>query len=135
MSSFTGNFADFDRALASFQANNIPALYSKVLRYLALDMHGRLVRMTPRDKGVAQAGWVVSLDSASTWTPPEGAMAYASDGAAAVAALQGLEYGSEVWITNGVLWIKSLNDGHSKQAPAGYVEQAFLESASLLETA
>lgn len=59
---------------------------------LAMDIYADLARETPVDTGAARHGWQVDL------------------------------VGDQQVITNAVPYIGELNRGHSKQAPAGFIE-------------
>ncbi len=63
-------------------------------KVMALDIHGRVVLATPVDTGNARSGWTVDT---SVPVPV---------------------------VENNVEYIGALNRGHSKQAPAGFVEAA-----------
>ena len=76
------------------EANNIDKLVDQVASKIALDLHGELVMTTPVDTGRARAAWTV--DTA----------------------------GPEKVVENNVEYIGALNAGHSKQAPASFVENA-----------
>ena len=129
----TANTAELDRILAQFQATALEQAYSKLVRALALDVFRRIVLMTPRDKGRAQASWDLTMLEPSSFVPPEGAEQYGRENfTAAVAALASLKLDDSVWITSNLVYIRRLNDGSSKQAPAQFVEQAVLEAVSVL---
>lgn len=105
-------------------------LTEKVMRGLTLDITANLVETTPVDIGWARANWVPSLkapiDNDPGKKPNEGdtAIANAAQAAATVkAALYKIEDGF-AFITNNVQYIQRLNEGHSSQAPAGFVEAA-----------
>jgi len=113
-------------------------LYVLIFRKLALDIHGRVVVLTPRDTGRAQNGWAVSVRQASAFQPPEGAEKYGTAGdllPGAIAALNELKFGDTVYITNNVVYILKLNDGHSKRAPAKFIELALSEGLQMLDAA
>lgn len=98
---------------------------------LAVDKH--VVFQTPIDKGTARSNWQVSLDSPAQGTIPayspgkEGSTAGANTAAAiaqGAAVIAGRKPGQDVCITNNLPYIGRLNEGHSKQAPANFVEAA-----------
>lgn len=103
-----------------------------VLTALAVDQ--AVVLATPVDTGRARSNWVVSvgrpvLAAIEPYAPGKklgigetaNARAALEQGRAALAA-PGEK--SRVYITNNVQYIGMLNDGHSTQAPAGFVENA-----------
>lgn len=131
-----GNFDDFDRFLEDVVERKLAEWYSRVVRKIALDLLGRVVRATPVDTGRARFGWDVTLLSPSGWAPPEGAERYpANDIQRALGALASIRFGDEVWIVNNVVYISRLNDGWSDQQPAGFVEAALQAMEMVLNAA
>jgi hypothetical protein len=127
------NTAEVDGVLAKFQATALEQAYSKLVRALALDVFRRIVYMTPRYTGRAQASWDLTMLEPSSFVPPEGAERYSRENfTAAVTALASLKLGDSVWITSNLVYIRRLNDGSSDQAPAQFVEQAVMEAVSVL---
>lgn len=96
------------------------------IKEITLAVTANLVEDTPLDTGWARNNWVPRIG-----VPPEGvagsrdAVSGAAQGAglASVAATYALDKGS-VFISNNVPYISALNDGHSKQAPSGYVQRS-----------
>jgi hypothetical protein len=99
---------------------------------VALTVHSTVVLATPVDTGRARGSWLVEVGK-----PAEGTADSPQDFGAnaaitkARAKLGGNEGGSstlrpqrDVHITNNLPYITPLNQGHSKQAPIGFVEQA-----------
>ena len=81
---------------------------------------------TPIDSGWARGNWIPSPDA-----PVEEAVGTEGDAASAQAAQQegiakvaGHQGPSPAYVANNVPYIQRLNDGWSKQAPAGFVEAA-----------
>lgn len=68
--------------------------YVDAAKKTALDIHAGLVMVTPVDTGRARNGWQLSADGNGGMT-----------------------------VENQVPYIEALNTGHSKQAPAGFIEQ------------
>lgn len=97
----------------------------RVIKRVGFAIQGELIRATPVDTGWARANWLVSIGR-----PPEGPVgSREAVNAGAQAAGQGrlLVYNvsqGDVWIGNNVPYIQKLNEGHSKQAPANFVERA-----------
>jgi hypothetical protein len=87
---------------------------------LALEIDKELRRSTPVDTGHARRNWVPSVGTPNTSIAADDTASAA--GVAAVLAYK-LESGS-LWVANVVPYIRSLNYGHSQQAPAGFVERA-----------
>jgi hypothetical protein len=132
----TTNLDDFDRTLAKFESEWIAQLFDWVMRALSLTAFPSIVLLTPRDTGRAQNGWDITVNSTSDFVPPEGAATYAAaDVGKVTTALRSLKLGDSVFITNNVVYIKPLNDGHSSQAPAQFVESALRQAAAALRRA
>lgn len=88
--------------------------------------------LTPYDLGQAQGGWIVKLNSSapSEWKPQQGLNSYA---------LQPFPHGqikfnSMVWISNNVVYIKRLDEGHSMQAPYGFTNDALRKTTFYIES-
>lgn len=118
------------------RARNVPREVNKVKRRTALAVDQTVVVATPVDTGTARSNWIVSLGEASdevreAYSPipkgqgdvseTENAQAAIAQGRAAVAQVK---TGQDIHITNNVEHIVPLNQGHSAQAPAMFVEQA-----------
>jgi hypothetical protein len=109
----------------------------------ALDLVGNLSYRTPKDTGRAAGSWVVSLDEPSEEMLPEGQYAdFQDNGSAEQAARQKAEsvlaelksdpY-RQIWVSNSLPYIEPLNNGHSTQAPAGFVELSVAEIEAEIE--
>lgn len=110
-----------------------------------------VVRNTPADKGVARSNWRVGIGAPTrkviqAYRPyPKGSMANgrgtaetANAGAAIAAGLARIKASevagltSAIYISNNVPYIRKLNAGSSKQAPAGFIETSLLEAKASL---
>lgn len=100
-----------------------------VVRFIALDIDRRLRRNpsrggTPVDTGHARANWVPSVgDPFKGEVDNDGA----HDGGVADVLGYRLDDGP-AWVSNNVPYIARLNDGWSKQRPAGFVETCIAEA-------
>lgn len=124
---------EFAKAIKMY-ADGIQTTVPQLVRKTALAIDQAVVLATPVDTGRARSNWLVSVDAPATeeidaYSPgKEGSTA----GPNAQAAIdQGQEavatYGPDnksIHITNNVPYIGRLNEGHSAQAPANFVEQA-----------
>lgn len=120
--------------------NSYQEFINKVMKKLTLDIVANLVSTpepktgtgTPVDTGWARANWVPQVG-----TPREsvvGSRPTDKDAEEFSTAVQDTEvakiaigYRAEmgpIYISNNVPYIVALNDGHSKQAPAGFVQNA-----------
>jgi hypothetical protein len=105
----------------------IEGLTLKGAKRLVIDMHSRLVKSTPVDTGWAANNWIpsVRVPVVKTDGTPENVSSAASDEGAASVLLWKFFQGP-AYITNNVPYINRLNQGSSKQAPAGFIERDIL---------
>lgn len=102
---------------------------NKVLRGVALDLLGRVIKRNPVDEGRARAGWTPYLDANSKSVDV--------GGRSAAAVARGKTEGSYrqkfdsvesfIEIINAVPYIVPLEFGHSTQAPFGMLRLSMLE--------
>lgn len=103
-----------------------------IARKIAIDATSRMIDRTPVDTGRARANWTVAVGA------PWGDVRDASDKSgqsaksAASSALAAYRCGPTIWITNNLPYIERLEDGHSKQAPAGMLGVTFIEIEALV---
>ena len=107
----------------------------RTVRAAALAADQAVVMATPVDKGRARSNWLVELDAPARTTiepyvPGEGgntagpnASAALSQGRATIGRYNG-DANRAIAISNNLPYIGRLNDGYSKQAPAGFVQKA-----------
>jgi hypothetical protein len=124
--------ADFKRNFAALM-QKAGRKAEMVVRASALSVGASLVRRTPVDTGRAKGNWVPGIGAANTSTSAN------SSGDAAVSAinqtLQAWRPGQTIYITNSLPYIKRLEDGWSKQAPAGMVRLTVVEWADSVRRA
>lgn len=116
------------------------AFLDKLTAKVALDVHANLVRApseggTPVDTGWARANWIPRIRDPVTAPvgarPPSG-QTFVDTGAqeagkAEVATGYRIDLGP-IYVSNAVPYIGELNDGSSKQAPAGFVQAAITKA-------
>ena len=126
----TINTKKFEADIMKFaeQVKIAPAL---VVRKLTLDIFGDLLASSPVDTGRFRANWVVSVSQPARrilWAMSNiGKQMQVQLDLAAKRVAQ--TDGSEViWITNNLPYAVPLNEGWSKQAPAGFVQMAILKN-------
>ncbi len=92
---------------------------------IGLDFSRLVILATPRDKGIAQANWVVGI-SARDENVYENRSSSSNAINRAGAIIKTLTYSPNMTInvSNNLPYIKPLNNGHSKQAPKFFVEIA-----------
>ena len=109
-------------AVAKTFESNVQDMLIKV----ALTVHSTVVLGTPIDTGRARGSWLVEIGKPASGTadsPADFGFVAASEKARAKLAAYKRNMGS-IHITNNLPYIGPLNDGHSTQAPAGFVEDA-----------
>lgn len=94
------------------------------VRKIAMDIDRRLVNRTPRDTGRAARNWIVSISEPDTTQLPEPESRNAADAVIQESEqkLKNLKKGQKVFVQNNLQYIQALNNGHSPQAPPGYVD-------------
>jgi hypothetical protein len=130
-------FAQRVRAMADLVGGNS----TRLVRRVALAVDTAVVLRTPVDTGRARANWQVGTNGPissvkypypeSPGSPDAGASEALSSGAERIK-----EYtGGTLHITNNLPYITALNDGHSKQAPKGFVEDSVIAARNAIDTA
>lgn len=106
----------------------------------ALTIISSLAYSTPVDKSTAVSNWQVGLGAPVAMTipahfPGEHGSTFSASAAKTIEdaklILAGKQPGVSIFISNPLPYIQVLNDGHSKQAPAGFVERAVLLGRSV----
>ena len=110
----------------------------KTVRKCALAVDSTVVLATPVDTGRARANWQVELNKPKTGTTtavsPSGRESI--DAAKVrIAQYKGNVPNASIHITNNLPYIERLNNGWSKQAPAGYVEKAVMVGIAAIQNA
>lgn len=128
------NLADLSRQLIAF-ADALPEKLNKIAKETVLAMETDLVYSTPVDTSKALSNWQVTLNAPATDDIPahsEGEFGSTRGVSAAQAineaqtVLRAKKAGVPVFITNNVDYLEDLNNGSSRQAPAGFYERALL---------
>ena len=128
------------------RADRIPHIADAIVRKAALAADQAVVTGTPVDVGRARSNWIVSLDQPASETidayyPGENRSTESQNTQAALD--QGEEVvknyrggvGQEIHITNNLEYIIPLNNGHSDQAPANFVELGVMEAVQAVRSA
>jgi hypothetical protein len=120
-------FAGFSKRM-EIRANELGEGVSKLIRKAALVIDQIVVMATPVDTGRARANWVVGVDQVptdvrgDTQSNAGGAEASLAQGQQAIAGFgPGNSY---IAIANNLDYVKFLEEGSSRQAPSGMVNQA-----------
>jgi len=110
--------------------DDIDATAAKVVTALTLEVTAEVQEATPVDTGWARANWVPKIGEPETMPRPRIVDNVAGRMAEQQAAVAGVVTGynsikkGQVSIANNVPYIKDLNEGSSKKAPAAFVQQA-----------
>ena len=89
------------------------------VRKIALELFSRVILKTPVDTGRARANWQIAIGSMPNGVlelDDKSGTATISKGSAVVAGVKG---GDVIYIVSNLPYINRLEDGYSKQAPAG----------------
>ena len=106
----------------------------KALRRVATQVDQAVVIATPRDTGRAANNWLPSLNTPilqanENASGPNGQILGVSQ-----AVIFSANLGDTIYFSNNLPYIGKLNDGSSKQAPAGFVQKAALAAETSLAT-
>lgn len=109
----------------------------RLVRTVALAVDTKVVLATPVDTGRARANWRAGTERPTDILPEPsskeaGAQEALDQARQAVAAYRGE---GEIHISNNLPYIGALNDGHSSQAPAGFVETATAAGVAVVRSA
>ena len=129
-----GTLADLAIRLNA-RATEIEQVASATAVNVALAVVKDLTEVTPVDTSKALSNWITTLDNPATtnidpYSVGKAGSTQAASAAEALAqatqALQSKRPGQVIYITNNLPYIQRLNEGYSKQQPAGFVERALL---------
>lgn len=90
--------------------------------FLLADLLGMIVYSTPVKDGYARGGWYVTVGGQSGTSPTSPDKDGAETVLRGLSQLRGASPFSDVYIQNDVDYIQQLEDGYSRQAPAGMVK-------------
>lgn len=134
------NLADRMDALA----DNIDGAANEVKKEVAVAVVKNLISVTPVDTSRALSNWIAENGRSHNYSilphvkGEHGSTRAASMSAAladAMAAIARAKPGVPIFITNNLRYIRALNNGHSQQAPAGFVERGVLIGRKTAEKA
>jgi hypothetical protein len=124
--------------------NNVERNAGKLVRKVALSVDSTVVTATPVDTGRARSNWQVEIGKPASGTLEsfvpgsegstvgENTRIALAIGAAQIATHKA---GQTIYLTNNLPYIGALNNGHSAQAPAGFVQTAVLDGALQIKEA
>jgi hypothetical protein len=108
----------------------LPAEVALVRDRLTLGVHRRVVLASPVDTGFHRASWNASIGAPDESLPAEGAESYPAPDTPGGLGGGGAEPYAAGYVTNAGPAITRLNEGHSQQAPAHFVQRAIEEELS-----
>lgn len=113
-----------------FVLSELNKFTEKHVKILTLDVTANLIEDTPRDTGWARSNWIPSIGRSfdNTVGSPEAVSAAAQQAGLASVVTSYVMRSGVVYVSNNVDYILPLNDGSSKQAPAGFVQFAVLRA-------
>ncbi len=110
-------------------AAELERFVEQIMVKITLDLTANLIQATPVDTGWARANWIPEIGVREI----EPAIPPAAGGSAGATAAQSLavstviaqySFPEKIQVGNGVPYIEILNDGHSAQAPSGFVQRS-----------
>lgn len=105
---------------------------ANVLKQLTVEITADLIKTTPVDTGWARSNWIPSFGESFTGTDGTRESVVTSrqqSGLTDVLTNYAISKGN-IYISNNVPYILLLNDGSSRQAPAGFVQQSIARAIS-----
>ncbi|MFD2248937.1 hypothetical protein FHS82_001053 [Pseudochelatococcus lubricantis] len=106
-----------------------------IVRKVSLDMFTRIILKSPVDTGRFRGNWQVSIGSVANGTIAVDDKDGSATISAAQAATMGVKAGDTIYLTNNLPYAERLEDGWSKQAPAGMVATTVREFAGVVDKA
>lgn len=101
----------------------LDTVLSGVVAILSVRITANLIESTPVDTGFAKTNWVPRVGTPFTGTAGSRGATSSGSQSAGLAAVKNYRFGAGmVFIANNVAYIGDLNNGTSKQAPAGFVQ-------------
>jgi hypothetical protein len=104
----------------------LEAFTAKQAKQLTLEVTANLRETTPRDTSWAASNWIPNIGTPIRETDGSrtGVSSARSEAGLAQVATKYRLVDEPIFISNNVPYIQKLNNGHSKQAPAGFVQIA-----------
>lgn len=137
------SLGDFSKRIRR-RAADIERNINRTVRQVALVADRELVLATPVDTGRARSNWFVNLGApnrsvSEPYFPGEKGSTASSNSQAAIdqatQVISRRQIGQDIYISNNLDYIGSLNDGSSAQAPAQFVESAVQRAVNVVKGA
>jgi hypothetical protein len=134
----SNDLAAFNRSLEEFHKRDVVDAASMLVRRVAFAIDRQLVMSTPVGNpdlwkrpapkgyvgGRARANWIPTLNVPATAAVEKRDKAGAATMALLAPVTADFKLGDQIWLSSNIKYIQRLNEGHSTQAPAGFVELA-----------
>lgn len=137
-------FGEFARRMV-FRSNELQKSVDKLVQKISLTADQAIVLATPVDTGAARSNWLVSINTPRIDTIPPyapGSKLGLGEGANAQGALSQAQAvtlsrksGQKIFIVNNLPYIGRLNEGSSKQAPAGFINIGVTQAVNAVTNA
>lgn len=106
---------------------------------ISFDVHGKIIKRTPVDTGRARASFDVAIGSPPTEPPPPPAEGHKKGDPPAFSSPEfdpdgDIDGTKPVFIVSNVPYIENLENGSSKQSPAGMVRVSVAETAAEIDS-
>jgi len=133
----SNNAADFSKALMGI-ADYVDGSFEKVVRKACIDLYRAIVEKTPVKFGRAKASWSLATSHASDVHDNEDGYSFNEIDQIIQENVSGFKlsvHDSTVFIYNNIEYIEYLENGTSKQAPAGMVSISLVEFETFFNNA
>lgn len=117
--------SDFRAQLDAAYKAKVEDRLQKAVRLTALQAFRNVVQATPVDTGMAKLSWNIDINviDVKVAAAPAQAPDASFDGSEkALQAVASFKLDDIIYISNNLPYIRRLNDGHSKQAPSGFID-------------
>lgn len=115
-------------------AQDIPRQVNEIKKQTAMEIVLTVVPATPVRSGQARSNYYVTVGNPDTTSTAFGP--FTRDGYQSIArareAIQRVQPGQPIYITNNLPYIGRLNDGYSTQAPANFIQIAVAQAEAII---
>ena len=112
---------EFDRTFIKQTGDDLEDIVVTMQRTATLDIWTMLTKATPVDTGRARASWIATVGKPSSKVPEADGDSYALERPIGLAKTK---MGVPNFIVSNLVYMTRLNEGHSLQAPALFIERA-----------
>jgi hypothetical protein len=112
--------ADLFKEMNDLYKEGVEQMMEKEVRITALQIFNQIVERTPVDTGRARANWNIDINTVDLTLHDPGRDATNES----LTATARFKLTDTIYISNNLPYIERLDEGHSKQAPAGFIDAA-----------